>query len=70
MTADNVMLLNVVATLGGGAITLEDAVPPTLGSVAAVGGMSGWPAMMAVNCRMAVRPFNLALAVVGTVCPS
>jgi hypothetical protein len=67
----DVILFDKVATLGGGANTLEDAVTPTLGSVAMVGGKPSWPAMMAVSWRKAItRCFNLALAEVGTVCPS
>ncbi len=63
----DVILFDEVASLGGGATTLENAVTPTLRSVATVGGKSNWPAMMAVSWCKSVRCFNLALAEVGTV---
>ncbi len=70
MTADAVILLDEVATLGGGAPTLGGAATPTLLGGVMVAGKSGGPAMMAVSWRMALRCFNFSLAVVGTVSPS
>ncbi len=61
MMFGDVILFDKVATLGGGATTLGDAVTPTLGDVAALGGKFGRPAIMAVSCNRAVRCFNLAL---------
>jgi hypothetical protein len=70
MTFGDLISFEEVATLGGGATTLGNAVTPTLRRVAVVGGKSGWPAMMAVSWHKAIRCFNLALTEVGTVCLS
>ncbi len=70
MTVGAVMLLEVVATLGGGAPTLGGAATPTLRGGVLVGGESGGPAMMAVSWWMASKCFSLSLIVAGTVCPS
>jgi hypothetical protein len=64
------MLLEVMATLGGGAPTLGGAATATLGGGVLVGGESEGPAMMAVSWRMASKCFSLSLAVAGTVCLS
>ncbi len=70
MTVGDVMLLEVVATLGDGAPTLGGAATPTLGNGVLVGGESEGPAMMGVSWRMAFKCFILSLAVAGTVCCS
>ncbi len=45
-----VMVLDIVATLGGGATaTLEGVAGATLGDVGSVGGAMGWPDMMVVS---------------------
>ncbi len=67
MTVGDVMLLEVVATLEGGAPTLGGAANPTLGGGGLVGGESEGPAMMAVSWQMASKCFSLSLAVAGTV---
>jgi hypothetical protein len=64
------MLLEVVATLGGGAPTLRGAATPTFGGSVLVGGESEGPAMTVVSWRMASKCFSLSLAVAGTVCLS
>ena len=70
MTVGDVMLLEVVATLGDGAPTLGGAATPTLGSGVLVGGEEEGPAMMAISWRMASKCFSLSLAMAGTVCLS
>jgi hypothetical protein len=65
------MVLVVVATLRGAAIvTLGDVTGTTLGDVGSGGGALGWPAMMVVSCRMALRYFSLAVVIVGIARPS
>jgi hypothetical protein len=64
------MLLDDVATLGGGATTLRDGVVATLGD-AVLGWCSlGRPAMIEVSWQIASRCLSLALAVVEIVLPS
>jgi hypothetical protein len=70
MTVGDVMLLEVVATLEGGAPTLRGAATPTLGVGVLVGGESEGPSIMAVSWRMASKCFSLSLAVAVTVCLS
>jgi hypothetical protein len=70
MTVGDVMLLEVMATLGGGAPTLGGAATPTLRGGVLVGGELEGPAMMAVSWRMASKCFSLSLAVAGAVCLS
>jgi hypothetical protein len=70
MTAGDVMLLEVVATLGGGGPTLRGASTPTLGGGVLVGGELEGPAMMRVSWWMAFKCFSLSLVVAGTVCLS
>ncbi len=71
MVCGAVMVLNVVATLGGAAIaTLGGMAGTTLGDVGSGVGALGWPAMMVVSCRMALRCFSLAVVIVGIACPS
>ncbi len=66
-----VMVLDVVATLRGAAIvTLGGVADTTLGDVGLGGGALGWPAIMVVSCRMALRCFSLAVVIVGIACPS
>ncbi len=61
-----VMVLDVVATLGGAAIaTLRGVAGTTLEDVGSGGGALGWPAMMVVSCQMALICFSLAVVVVG-----
>jgi hypothetical protein len=55
MTVGDVMLLEVVATLGDRAPTLRGAATPTLGGSVWVGGESEGPAMMAASWRMASK---------------
>jgi hypothetical protein len=65
------MVLDVVATLGGAAIaTLGGVAGTTLGDVGLGDGALGWPAMMVVSCRMALRCFSLAVVVAGIAHPS
>jgi hypothetical protein len=70
MTVGDVMLLEVVATLGSWAPTLGGAATPTLGGGVLVGGESEGPAMMAVSWRMASKCFSLSLVVAGAFCLS
>jgi hypothetical protein len=70
MTVGDVILLEVVATLGGGAPTLGKAATPTLGGGVLVGGELEGHAMMAVSWRMASKCFSLSLVVAGTGCLS
>ncbi len=70
MTVGDVMLLEVVATLRGGAPSLGGAATPTLGGGVLVGGELEGPAMMVVSWRTASECFSLSLVVAGTVCLS
>jgi hypothetical protein len=55
MVSSAMMVLDVVATLGGAAMaTLRDVAGTTLGDVGSGGGALGWPAMMVVSCQMAL----------------
>jgi hypothetical protein len=66
-----VMVLDVVATLGGAAIaTLGGVAGTTLGDIGLGGGAWGWPAMMVVSCQMVLRCFSLAVIIVGIAHPS
>jgi hypothetical protein len=65
------MVLDVVATLGGAAIApLGGVAGTTLRDVGSGGGALGWPAMMVVSCQMVLRCFSLAVVVVGIAHPS
>jgi hypothetical protein len=66
MNVGDVMLLEVVATLGGGDPTLRGAATSTLGGGVLVGGELEGPAMMAVSWRMASKCFSLSLAVAAS----
>jgi hypothetical protein len=66
-----VMVLDVLATLGGAAIaTLGGVAGTTLGDVGSRGAALGWPAMMVVSCQMALRCFSLAVVTFGIAHPS
>jgi hypothetical protein len=66
-----VMLVDVIATLGGAAtITLGGVAVSTLGDAVSGGVVVSGPAMMFVNLQIAHMCLNLALAEGGTVCPS
>ncbi len=66
-----VMLVDVVATLGGVAtVTLGGAAVSTLGDAVSGGVVVSWQAMMSVNWWIARMCLNLALAEGGTMCPS
>jgi hypothetical protein len=66
-----VMVLDIVATLGGAAITtLGGVASTTLGDVGSGGGALGWPEIMVVSCQIALRCFSLAVVVVGIAHPS
>jgi hypothetical protein len=65
-----VMVLDVMATLGGAATaTLGGAAGATLGDVGSGGGALGWPDIIVVSLRMALRCFSLAVVAVGIACP-
>ncbi len=71
MTLGAMMLVDVVATLGGAAtITLGGAAVSTLGDAVSGGVVVSRPAMMSVNWQIAHMCLNLTLAKGGTVCPS
>ncbi len=66
-----VMVLDVVATLGGATIaTLGSVAVPTLGAVLTRDGALGTRDMIADSCVIAARCLFFALAVVGMVPPS
>jgi hypothetical protein len=65
------MVLDVMATLGGAAIaTLGGVTGIILGDVGSGGGALDCLDIMVVSCQMALRCFSLAVVVVGTACPS
>jgi hypothetical protein len=71
MVRGDVIMFEVVATLGGAATaTLGGVAVSTLGVVGTGDGVPGWADMIAVSCQMAARCFILALALVGMVPPS
>ena len=66
-----VMVLDVVATLGGAATTaLGGGAVSTLGDVGRGGGASGWPHIIVESWQIAARCLSLALAIVWIVHPS
>ncbi len=66
-----VMVLDVVAILGGAATaTLGGVVGTTLRDVVLGGGAIGWPDIMVVSWQMAFRCFSLAVVIVGVAHPS
>jgi hypothetical protein len=71
MVFSAVMVLDVVAKLGGAAIvTLRGVTGTTLRDVGSGGGALGWPDTMVVSCQMALRCFSLAVVIVGIAHPS
>jgi hypothetical protein len=71
MTLGAVILVDLMATLGGAAtITLGGAAVSTLRDTVSGGVVVSWPAMMFVNWQIARICLNLALAERGTVCLS
>ena len=64
-----IMMLDVVATLGGAATaTLGGVAGTTLGDVGLEAGVLGWPDIIVVSLRMALRCFSLAVVVVEIAC--
>ncbi len=71
MVLGDVIMFEVVATLGGAATaTLRGVTVSTIGAVGTGDGALGWADIIVVSCQMAARCFILALAVVGVVPPS
>ncbi len=69
MDVGDVMLFDVVATLGGGLSTTLGAGPSTLCAGSSILA-AGWFVRMLVSCRMALTCFTFAVADVGKVPPS
>ncbi len=65
----DVMLFDVVATLGGGLSATLGAGPSTLCAGSSI-LVAGWFVRMLVSCRMALTCFTFAVAYVGKVPPS
>jgi hypothetical protein len=69
MVVGDVMLFDVVATLGGGFSATLGAGPSTLCAVSSI-CVAGWFVMMLVSCHMALTGFAFAVADFGIVPPS
>jgi hypothetical protein len=69
MVVGDMMLFDVVATLGGGFSTTLGAGPSTLNAVSSI-CVAGWFVRMLVSCRMALTCFAFAVANFGIVPPS
>ena len=71
MVRGDVIVFNLVATLGGAATTtLGGVAVATLRAVGMGVGASGCPDMMKEGCQVVYTCFNFALAVVGIMTPS
>jgi hypothetical protein len=69
MVVGDVMLFDVVATLGGGLSTTLGAGPSTLCTGSSI-LVAGWFVRMLVSCHMALTCFAFAITDVGKVPPS